>query len=91
MITKKFKFSNGDKVEEIITGFVGTITGTAYYLTGCSQYCVVPKLVNNEHREGVWYDEGRLRLIEKSQFVPDDIESDEDGCDTAPPMGRRGM
>ena len=64
MITKTFEFSNGDVVREKITGFTGTITGTAFYLTGCNSYLVTAK-PKDEFSEpnAIWYDEGRLELI----------------------------
>ena len=69
MITKTFEFSNGDVVREKITGFTGTITGTAFYLTGCNSYLVTAK-PKDEFSEpnAIWYDEGRLELIEKQQI-----------------------
>lgn len=69
MITKTFEFSNGDVVREKITGFTGTITGTAFYLTSCNSYLVTAK-PKDEFSEpnAIWYDEGRLELIEKQQI-----------------------
>jgi hypothetical protein len=91
MTTKNFKFSNGDKVIEKITGFTGVITGTCFYITGCNQYLVTGK-GKDENSEGValWYDEGRLELVEASKFNEKDVESDDKGCDKVPNIGRRG-
>ncbi len=61
MTTKKFKFSNGDKVKEKITGFTGTIIGTCFYLTGCNQYLIMPKCKETHKKpDGHWFDEERL-------------------------------
>ena len=90
MVTKEFKFENGDKVKETITGFVGTITGTCFYLTGCNQYLVVPKCKDEfTNAEGVWYDEGRLEYLE-TVVKAEDVKAVGDGCDTTPPIGTRG-
>lgn len=93
MKSRNFKFNNGDKVSEIITGFVGVITGTAFYITGCNQYLVAAK-PKDEFSEAVsiWYDEGRLNLLEPSTFNSGQVKADnnEDGCDKLPPRGRRG-
>ena len=94
MTTKEFVFSNGDKVVETITGFTGTITGTCFYITGCSQYLVTAKSKNKHSAaKALWYDESRLVLLDG---VEPDIEPEEeliddgDGYDIAPPIGKRG-
>jgi len=55
-----FKIELGVKVRDSITGFKGTVTARAEYITGCRQYCVVPKAKGNEAKGGGWYDEDRL-------------------------------
>lgn len=91
MTTKNFKFANGDQVKEKITGFAGTITGTCFYLTGCNQYLVTAK-AKDEFSEGtgLWFDEGRLELIESNKFNEKDVEAVDNGCDKLPNIGRRG-
>ena len=84
-MTKEFKFSNGDKVREKITGYTGIITGTAFYLTGCNQYAVTSKC-KDESSEAtiVWYDEGRLEWLEKV-FTEQDVKALDNGCDHQAP------
>ena len=91
MITKQFKFSNGDEVVEKITGFKGTITGTSFYLTGCNTYLITAK-AEREGKEptALWYDEGRIELIKKEVFELEDVEADDNGCDILPNIGLRG-
>ena len=91
MITKQFKFSNGDEVVEKITGFKGTITGTAFYLTGCNTYLITAK-AESEGKEptALWYDEGRIELLKKEVFDLEDVEAYENGCDILPNIGLRG-
>ena len=91
MVTKNFKFSNGDLVQETITGFSGTITGTCFYLTGCNQYLVTAK-PKDEFSEptALWYDEGRLTLLTPSLFKESDVAAEDNGCDKTPPMGKKG-
>jgi hypothetical protein len=74
MITKEFKFKNGDVVTDKVTGFSGTITGSVYYLTGCSQYLVTAKQ-KDEFTEAatVWYDEDRLERI-STPITEDDVQ-----------------
>ena len=91
MITKEFKFKNGDEVVEKITGFKGVITGTCFYLTGCNQYLITAR-AENEGKEPIalWYDEGRIELVKKEVFEMEDVSSADNGCDIPPLMGVRG-
>lgn len=91
MITKEFKFKNGDEVVEKITGFKGVITGTCFYLTGCNQYLITAR-AEKEGKEPIalWYDEGRIELVKKEVFKMEDVASVDNGCDTPPLMGVRG-
>jgi len=86
MVKKEFKFKNGDVVKEKVTGFKGTITGSVYYLTGCSQYLVTAKQ-KDEFTEAVmvWYDEGRLEYVETA-VTETDVKADDNGCDRQAPM-----
>jgi hypothetical protein len=90
MITKEFKFKNGDEVVEKITGFKGIITGTCFYLTGCNQYLITAKC-EKEGKEPValWYDEGRLDFI-KNSLSEKDVKASNNGCDITPLIGMRG-
>jgi hypothetical protein len=90
MATRDFKFSNGDSVIETVTGFSGIITGSVYYLTGCNQYLVVGKSKDGAEAPSVWYDEGRLVLAEAAVVECSDVTADDNGCDMAPSIGRRG-
>ena len=91
MISKKFKYANGDEVVEKITGFTGTITGTCFYLTGCNQYLITAKSKDqSKEPTALWYDEGRIELIKKQVFENDDVKADDNGCDLIPTVGMRG-
>jgi len=80
MVTKKFKFKNGDVVTDKVTGFNGTITGSVYYITGCSRYLVTAKQ-KDEFTEAaaVWYDEGRLEYVETAVTEADVKADDNNG------------
>jgi hypothetical protein len=92
MVTKTFKFSNGDEVREKVSGFRGIITGSVYYLTGCSQYLVTAK-PKDEFSEpvGLWYDEGRLELLFENVHSRKTVQSDDNGCDIILNCGARGF
>jgi len=91
MINRDFEFENGEPVKEKITGFEGTITGTVYYLTGCNQYLVTAKSKDGKEPVSLWYDEGRLERNNDGTIIkPSTVEAKDNGCDLAPPMGKRG-
>lgn len=91
MITKEFEFKNGDQVVEKISGFKGVITGTAFYLTGCNQYCVTAKAKNERTEpQNLWFDEGRLELVKKKRVKKEKVQGRENGCDVPAPFGKRG-
>ncbi len=64
-----FRIELGTKVKDVVTGFKGTVTGRAEYLTGCRQYCVIPKSEGNKAAEGNWFDEQRLEVIDNKQVA----------------------
>ena len=84
--TKTFKFSNGEKVKEKVTGFKGTITGTCFYLTGCNQYLITAKAKNEfTQAKAAWYDEGRIEYISKN-ITEKDVTGKVRGCDIPAPI-----
>ena len=61
----KFKFDNGQEVEDIVTGFRGIITCAALWLNGCKRYSVHPKMKEGETTmpDSIWIDQENLKLI----------------------------
>ena len=51
----------GSFASDIITGFGGTVTGKATYITGCDQYLLSPK---GGDKQPQWFDEQRLSVDE---------------------------
>ena len=83
---KEFAFSNGDSVEEKVTGFKGTITGTSFYITGCNMYLVTAKAKDEfSEAKSHWYDEGRLTIVKDSVVTIKDVEAVDNGCDMLAP------
>lgn len=78
----KYKFSNGDKVSDKVTGFTGVITGAATYLTGCNQYLITAK-VKDEFSEAKsnWFDEGRINIIIPKELKGSDVKASDNGSD----------
>ena len=76
---KEFKFSNGDLVEEKITGFKGIITGTVFYITGCDQYLITGKSKDGADAPSIQVDEGRIKLLEDKVFKEDEVKAKNNG------------
>lgn len=53
----------GDKARDVVTGFVGTVTGKASYLTGCDQYVLTPPAKDGELKDAGWFDENRIEVL----------------------------
>jgi len=65
-----------------VTGFQGIITAVTYYLYGCAQYCLTPKVDNNgKTQDNHWFDEGRLEIIGEGVSV-ESVRSEKPGCET---------
>lgn len=56
-----FKFPNGFVARDVVSGFVGTITGRADYIAGCRQYCLQPDAKDGDFKGAQWFDEERLQ------------------------------
>lgn len=89
-MTKTFKFENGDQVYETVTGFSGVITGTAFYLTGCTQHLITQQFVpEGKEPIALWYDEGRINFVKK-HLTEEDVKGSANGCDILPSIGAKG-
>ena len=66
-----FKYDMGIHVRDVINGYEGAITGRAQYLTGCTQYLVIPTELDKDKKiqDGHWIDEGRLEVKPKTKPV----------------------
>lgn len=54
----------GTTAADRVTGFSGTVTAHAMYITGCDQYCLSPPVgENNCFVESKWFDEMRLEQL----------------------------
>jgi hypothetical protein len=58
------KFTFGDNVRDMITGFEGRCIGFTTYITGCNQVLLAPPVGDKgEFRESHWFDEQRCELM----------------------------
>lgn len=54
----------GNTAKDKITDFTGVITGLVYYISGCNQALVVPKVkADGEGGDGRWFDLQRLDVV----------------------------
>lgn len=62
----------GHKAKDRISGFSGTITGRAQYLTGCDQYLIRPSVgADGAFRGGEWFDENAIEVLDGDPLVLD--------------------
>ena len=64
----KFKFENGDLLEDNVTGLTGVVMVRAEYSTGCHHYGILPQELNKDGaiHDWHWLDSSRLTKIEKN-------------------------
>ena len=80
----EFKFENGQKCKDKITGFTGTITGLVTYITGCNQYLISPKCNDeNVNSDAHWFDEDRIEIIKEEKIK---IKNSNNGPDRMAPI-----
>jgi hypothetical protein len=79
-----FTIDLGEKVEDLITGFTGTVTGRCEYISGCAQYLLTPRIkADGSYMEGRWFDEDRLTAISEKMV---DLAVSRPGPDCAAPV-----
>lgn len=62
----------GRTVQDRITGFTGVVTGIVYYLSGCHQALVVPRVrADGGLLDSQWFDLQRLRVKTNAKIVLD--------------------
>ena len=61
----EFKFDNGQKVKDKVTGMTGIINGAVIWLNGCKQYSVQPRMAKGDSKKpsSWWVDEAQLEVM----------------------------
>ena len=68
--------------KDVITGFQGTITSEHHYLTGCTQYGLVPKTKEDGSLgETMYFDETRVEVSGEAIELVIAVEQKK-GCDS---------
>ncbi|MCX6232722.1 MAG: hypothetical protein NTZ33_14385 [Bacteroidetes bacterium] len=71
----------GKHGKDVITGFEGTITSKHEYLTGCTQYGIVPKIkTDGTLGDTHYFDETRIEVTGEAIEIPGTKEKP--GCDS---------
>jgi len=59
------KVELGQKAQDVITGFVGRVTGRCEYITGCTQVLLAPPVKADGDLVGSqWFDEDRVQVVD---------------------------
>jgi len=66
-----FKFELGGTLKEVISGFQGVCMGRSEYITGCNQYSIAPRELDQTGKIKDWchFDENRLVKVESEERV----------------------
>jgi hypothetical protein len=61
----EFKYSLGETLKDKITGFTGVAMGRTEYLTGCIQYGLLSRKLNDKGlvQDWHWFDEERVERV----------------------------
>jgi len=60
----------GDKVQDVVTGFVGIVVGTNSWLNGCSRFGLQRVTKKNEVPVDIyWVDEQQVKVLAQGAFV----------------------
>ena len=83
-MTVKFKFSNGEEVKDVVSGFTGIIDCSSLWLNGCRRYSVQPKMKDGETTkpDSIWMDEESL--IRLSKGVSKQVKQTKTGGPSSP-------
>lgn len=71
----------GKLCKDKVTGFEGVCTGRIEWMYGCDQYCLTPKVSEDNKTKlngGEWFDDGRVEVIEP-YIDPEEVKVDKNG------------
>jgi hypothetical protein len=62
----------GDRAKDVITGFVGIVTGETNWLYGCRRLGLQAEKPGKDGKrvETEWFDEGQVRLVKAAVIAP---------------------
>lgn len=60
-----FKYTNGQKVKDVVSGLEGVIDSACICLNGCKKYTVQPPAKDGTKPDAWWVDEASIRLLDK--------------------------
>jgi hypothetical protein len=72
----------GKKAKDKVTGFEGVITAKCFYMYGCAQSLLTPKVdKDGKKQDGNWFDEGRIEVFEEKISI-ESVKAEKNGCET---------
>jgi hypothetical protein len=73
MPTVEFKYENGIKVKDRVSGLAGVIVGQSHYLNKCNRYIVQPPVSDKEPGklpEAFYIDEDQIDVLDAETVLP---------------------
>jgi len=71
----------GKLAKDKITGFEGVITSKHFYITGCAQYGLQPKVdKDGKVPDKNYFDESRVEIL-GTHILQEEVVGEEKGCD----------
>jgi len=64
------KFTLGNKLRDVVSGFEGIAVSRVQYLNGCVQYCLQAPVKDGARPSGEYVDENQLEFVEAGVSVP---------------------
>lgn len=65
------KIKLGQRVKDLVSGFVGMTTARTEYLNGCIQFSVTPPVDKEGKKpDGIWFDEEQLEYVGPGITLP---------------------
>jgi hypothetical protein len=76
----------GQLARDKVTGFEGRVTGHADYITGCDQFLLTPQAKDGDLKDGRWFDEHRLEVVNTAVMVLTPTVEGRNGADLPAPV-----
>lgn len=83
METHEFRYPMGIQVRDKVTGFVGIVVHRADFITGCDQYGLRARSVDNKPGEFLQIDETQVEIMDAKPLILQPVEAPQ----KAPPPG----
>lgn len=69
----------GKRGRDKVTGFEGIIVSKVYYITGCNQYGITPRAIDNKVPETQYFDVARIEIVGAGVQVEEVLDEEHPG------------